>query len=411
MKHKNLVLNLFVILAGIVIFSCPALYAGSDAGLEQGKWCPSVKAKLDDLITKNAGQGKIVVFDFDNTMICRDIQESTFAAMLKDKKLTPGNIPASISPPFTLDGKTISPDTAKDLSEYYEEFLLATKHHAGEQTPYSNSYAWVVQILAGMSPSEILPYSEKAYAEGIGSKDSESADLKETKIYGYRQPFFYPEMADLAGILLKKGYKVYFVSASNVWSVRWLVLKKLLPMIQSRHGKELNISPDHVIGVSILLKDRRTGKLCKDQLLVKENNAYANLDRKELANYELTTQIVFPLTGYFGKVANIFKHITASRPFLIAGDSPNDLPMLNHAENRLWITRLEKIGYQEKVVKQIKNSLPGEWLMQPVLYKKSPGFVASQADLDQRLSVKPSVKEKTGNTVKFLKEAGFLQDF
>ncbi len=385
--------------------------ASAEIKLDQGKWCPEVKARLETLIAQNAGKGKKVIFDFDNTLICRDIGEATFAAMAGEKKLTLKNIPLEITPPFTLNGKRISPDNAENITMFYEDFLSATKHQPGEACPYSNGYAWVVQIMAGMTPADILSFTEKAYAKGIARQDSEKSNLQETKINGYRQPFFYPEMTDLAGLFLKNGYDVYVISASNIWTVRWMVIKNLNPLIQARHGEGLGIAPDHVIGVSVLLEDTRTGELHKDPLLVRTNKAYANMNLEELANYKLTSQIVYPLTGYFGKVANIIKFITSDRPFLIAGDSPNDHPMLNMAENRLWITRLEKMGYQEKTVKLIDNSLPGEWLLQPVLYKKSPGFVSSQADLDQSFSTKPSSKKTPDAVVQFLKKFGKLQKF
>ena len=117
------------------------------------------------------------------------------------------------------------------------------------------------------------------------------------------------------------------------------------------------------------------------------------------------------MNGYFGKVANIMKHITVERPFLIAGDSSNDLPMLSWAENRIWISRLEKMGYQEAMTKVMNDSLPGEWFVQPVLYKKAPGFVSSQVDLDKRLAVKPKNLAKVNTVIKFLSENGNLTGF
>lgn len=379
--------------------------------LEDGNWNPAVKAKLESLIAENAFQGKKAVFDFDNTTICRDIGEATFATMVEAGQLSLEGVSRDITPSFVLGDKKLSLDTAKSLPEFYEDFLSATKHQKGEKTPYSNSYAWVVQIMAGMTPTEILPFSEKAFGNNIAMQDSGAADLKETKTNGYRMPFFYPEMVDLYGTLLKNGYDVYVCSASNIWTVRWMVTENLNKLIEAKHGKGIGIAPDHVIGVNVLLKDKRDGKLYKDQLLVKNNAKYAAMDRAELSNYELTTQIVYPITGYFGKVANIIKYVTKERPFLIGGDSSNDLPMLDRAENRLWITRLEKMGYQEGLVEQIGDSLPGNWLIQPVLYKKSPGFVATQAELDKRLAPKASALAKTTKVVNFLKENGELAQF
>ncbi|VFQ45037.1 HAD family hydrolase [Desulfoluna butyratoxydans] len=379
--------------------------------LDEGHWNPAVKAKLETLIAEGAFQGKKAVFDFDNTTICRDIGEATFAAMVEAGQLTLDGISRDITPSFVLGDKKVSLETVKNLPEFYEDFLSATKHQKGEKTPYSNSYAWVVQILAGMTPDQILPYSEKAFGNNVAKQDSGAADLKETKINGYRMPFFYPEMVDLYGNLLKNGYEVYVCSASNVWTVRWMVAANLNKLLEAKFGKGVAIAPDHVIGVNVLLKDKRDGKLYKDRLLVKNNPKYAALDREELSNYELTTQVVYPITGYFGKVANIIKYVTKERPYLIGGDSSNDLPMLDRAENRLWITRLEKMGYQKGLVEQMGDSLPGNWMIQPVLYKKSPGFVSTRGDLDARLAPKPSAIEKTAKVAGFLEENGALKAF
>ena len=396
--------------AGLIIALFSTLALAGSVTLK-GNWNPEVKARLEKLIAANAGQNKICVFDFDNTTLCRDIGEATMAALNQAGLLTKEKHNKCVDVDFTLDGKKISMDTVKSLPEYYEDFLSATKHHAMETTPYENGYGWVVQIMAPMSPADWLPYTEKAFGKGVGEKDNWSKELKETKINGYRMPFFYPEMVDLYGVLLKNGYQVYISSASNIHTVRWMVLKQLNPRIQALHGKDLAIPPENVIGISCLMNDDRTGELCKDPYLVRENKKYANLDMEELSHYHLTPQICHPMNGYFGKLANIMKYITIERPFLIGGDSSNDLAMLNYAENRIWITRLEKLGYQKRLVQVMSKALPGQWFIQPVLYKKAPGFVASQADLKKRLALKPKKLAQAEGTIKFLEEHKALKGF
>lgn len=377
--------------------------------LEAGKWLPDVKTRLETLIAENANQGKIVVFDFDNTIICRDIGEATFALMVKEKKLTPASVPKAVSPSFTLGRENVILDSAKDLTFYYESLLVATRHQAGDNSLHANGYAWVVQIMSGLTPADIVDYTKRAYKNGTAEMDSIDPKSGVSNINDYLQPFFYPEMVDLLGLLLKNRYDVYVVSASNVWTVRWMVTQKLNPLIQAKHGNNIAIAPGHVLGVNVLLRDKRTGMLYKDPVLIGENPAYSRLDAEELTNYELTSQVVYPLTGYFGKVANILKYISLERPFLIAGDSPNDLPMLNRARYRLWLARLEKKDYQDKVIAQINDSLPGKWFLQPVLYKNSPGFVPSGHGLNKRLKNMPSVLENVYEVFRLLKKSGNLQ--
>ena len=94
----------------------------------QGNWNPEVKAGLEKFIAANAGQGKICVFDFDNTTICRDIGEATMAALNEAGVLTLEKHNKCIDPAsFMLDGKKIIMETSKNLPAYYEDFLSATK--------------------------------------------------------------------------------------------------------------------------------------------------------------------------------------------------------------------------------------------------------------------------------------------
>ena len=75
-------------------------------------------------------------------------------------------------------------------------------------------------------------------------------------------------MIDLVGFFIANGFNVYVLTASNILSVRYLVMKELNPKIHEKYGTTIAILPDHVIGVSTLMKDKRDGKLYKDEYLV-----------------------------------------------------------------------------------------------------------------------------------------------
>lgn len=382
----------------VVCFFTTYVYADKAVSLESHNWCPTVKEQLQKLIADNAHQGKKVVFDFDNTVICRDIGEAMFAAMAADKKL---RLHSDLHPSFTFAGKKYGAVHSTDVVAYYENYLAMSKEMDAE-TPYSNGYAWLAQVMRGMSLGVVARYTQKTFADNIAARDHPQSST----ISGYRRPFFYPEMVDLAGTLLRNGYDVYVISASNVWTVRWMVTQQLNTRIQQKFGKNVKIAADHVIGVSVLLKDHRDDKLYKDAYLVRNNKDYAAMKTAELENYTLTSEIAYPLTGYFGKVANIFKYISQHRPFLVCGDSPNDFPMLNWGENRLFITRLEKMDYQQKLIEQIDKSLPGKWLLQPTLYKKSPGFVSTRSMLELRLK-----RTQYMDVVDLLEKSQYLRGF
>ena len=381
----------------------------STVKLPEGDWYPEVKNNLEKIIEENAGKNKKAVFDCDNTILCRDIGEATLAVMVMEGRLTPQNVPSEVSPEFTINGKKINLESG--LMTYYDDILSATGHQKNEKCPSANSYAWAVQIMNGMTPAEIIPFTEKAFADGIGRKDMDDKNLGQTQVNRVDRPFFYPEMANLLGTLIKNKIGVYIISASNVWSVRWLVINKLNPILKEKFGNDVFLQPDHVIGISVLLRDKRNGMLYKDPLLVKTNKKYAEMDIDELNNYELTTKIAYPLSGYYGKVANVLKFVTFGRPLLAGGDSSNDFPMLNFAENRLFITRLDKLNYQKELVDVAKNSLPGKWLLQPSLNKITPGFVSSEVVLNIRLKKAGDDLKTAEKTVGFLKKSGQLKKF
>lgn len=377
------------------------------AKLKPGNWNPVVKSRLEELIRTHAGQGKRVFFDFDNTLICRDIGEATFAAMLAAGKFAPQKTPPGISPDFTTDGKNISLKTVENITEYYDYFQKATTHQTGETAPAVNAYVWLIQIMAGMLPDEIVEFTKQGYANGVAIRDMTDPGLGLTRINEYLRPFFYPEMVDLVGVLLKHGFDVHIISASNVWTVRWMVLLQLNPQLQSNFG--VRIPTEKVIGISVLMRDRRDGQLYKDPLLVRENAAYAALEAAELENYELTTQVVYPVSSYTGKVGTIQHYFSWERPILAAGDSPNDHAMLRWAENQLWIARLEKSRYQQATIE--KFSKLNTLLLQPVLNSKAPGFVTNQPELEQRLSKAPAALKNAHKAIKMWQEVEKLAGF
>ena len=82
-----------------------------------------------------------------------------------------------------------------------------------------------------------------------------------------------------------------------------------------------------------------------------------------------------PVPVYSGKVAAIFDNL-GRNPYLVAGDSPGDLPMLALAPNRLWMARLNKPGYQEAALKCSQKTGREGWLIQPTLASNECGFIA-----------------------------------
>jgi hypothetical protein len=181
-------------------------------------------------------------------------------------------------------------------------------------------------------------------------------------------------MVELVARLIEHTFDVWIVSASNVWSVRWMVLNRLNPGL-ARLGVANGIAPDHVIGLAPLLEDRR-GQILKDRVLARSNPAYARLEPQALSGLRLTDRLDLPASVYSGKVACLWDSI-GRPPYLAAGDSPGDLPMLEFAQNRLWIERIEKPAYTQ-ALENMRGCHPARnssWTRQPVATRACPGFL------------------------------------
>jgi hypothetical protein len=312
-----------------------------------------------------------VVFDFDNTIVCGDIGEATLAVLVRDGWLAPGRLSATLSPRFRPpSGRLVAADEDPDLTAYYRAFLAPTAHGTHDPTPLANGYAWAVEVMEGLRVSEVVGATATAFG------CSSPGQIRPIEVTpgrpSFPAPFFYPEMVELIAALVGHAYDVWIVSASNVWSVRWMVLQVLNPLLRAR-GVAQGLTPDHIIGVSTLLTDARHS-LFKDAVLVRDDPRYARLDRRVLTQLRLTSRLQFPVPTYAGKVGAVWDAL-GRRPFLGVGDSPGDHAMLTFSEHRLWIARVEKSGYQRQTARLMRRTNPERWLIQPTRCQFAPGFL------------------------------------
>jgi hypothetical protein len=341
--------------------------------LQAPGWRKEIRKALTELIRRGSGKRLPVTLDFDNTIVCGDIAEATLAILVRKGVLNADRIARTLSPSFRLPrGASVALDSGPDITAYYEAFLAPTTHGPADPTPMANGYAWAVEVMEGLTLLDVVRATEEAYAcaEPMRQRMIEVTPGKT----GFPAPFFYPEMVELIGELRRHDFDVWVVSASNVWSVRWMVLKALNPLIEA-HGAVSGIPADHVVGVSTLLQDT-AGGLHKDALLVRGNHKYAALEARTLRSFRLTSRLQHPVPTYAGKIGCIWDAI-GRQPYLAAGDSPGDHPMLSFSEHRLWIMRMEKPDYQQTTMDCIRRTGKRGWLVQPVLGRETPGFLAT----------------------------------
>jgi phosphoserine phosphatase len=363
--------------------------------LQAPGWNPETRLALREILNAGAGRHLPVVLDFDNTIVCGDIGEAVLAILARAGKLSAAKLPPTFSPPFrNPNGELVDLAACSDLMHYYESFLAPTAHAGRDSSPFANGYAWVVEVMENLRPLDVVRATRAAYE---WPQPTQPALIEITPgVTAVPAPFFYPEAVELIAELLRLRFDVWIVSASNVWSVRWMVLHALNPLLRQR-GFKTGLKADHVVGVSTLLSDRRH-RLFKDRLLVREDPAYAAMAEKSLSGLRLTGRLDFPAPIYSGKVAAILDLI-GDNPYLAVGDSPGDHPLLQVSRYRLWIARLEKAAYQQAARKLIQKTGRAGWLIQPVLTQRSPGFVPSLEAASQRLNGLPPAIRKSAAAI------------
>jgi hypothetical protein len=359
--------------------------------LQAAGWTDAVRARLESLIRNGSGKGLPVVFDFDNTLVCGDIGEATMAVLVKSGALDPARLPETFFPSFRRPGQElVTVAGCADLTEYYEAFLAPTADGSEDPAPHANGYAFALEVMTGLSPLQVVEATWQAY------RIARAGEVRLIEVTpgktAYPAPYFYPEMVELLARLLEHKFDVWIVSASNVWSVRWMILKALPPLLR-QHGVTLTIPPDRVVGISTLLSDKEH-RLFKDSLLVRHVPSYASLRKDALSRFQLTSRFHFPVATYSGKIACIMDQI-GRPPHICAGDSPGDLPMMKFSEHRLWVARLEKPDYQRAAIRAMSEAEASRWLVQPALTKTSPGLVRNAAQIEARLNAPPESVQRS----------------
>jgi phosphoserine phosphatase len=370
--------------------------------LKKPGWHPDVKLRLESLIEQRSGQGLPVVLDMDNTILCGDIGEATFRVLEVTGKISAGNIPEVISPDFFLGNEIVSLRRNDSLYDYYQKLIVAASSHYLDKAKESVPHAWAVQILHGLTPLDVVEATELAFQSDEMYENVFNVEGKPTTL----RPYFYPEMIELVGILLEHAYDVWVISSTNTWSVRWVLIKALNHFLFQEGFKKF-LMASHVIGIDTLLigKDKKT---YKDNYLLYENSRYGDLDPGVLEQYRITSLLVPPIALSYGKIAKIFQWVGKS-PYLVAGDSNGDLPMLEFGQNKLWIARLDLPKQQEDLVALLSsNQQLDTWIVQPTLQQISPGFLSNKIELKLRRGF---IDQSIEKSLDILNSCSFLLDF
>lgn len=344
-------------------------------------WNDAARRALQRILRQGAGRGLPVVFDFDNTIISGDVGEAVLAVLAASRRLVPENICPTLCPAVSVPGKgRIEVRDCADIMEYYEALLSPTVHGKADPTPLANAYVWATQALENLSLREVLQATATAFETG---RSDGSAQIEATRGgTKYPAPRFREEFVELIAELLRLDFEPWIVSASNVWSVRWMVVHGLNPRLAQR-GLGKGLPPERVIGLATLLVGP-AGRLYKDSVLVRDHPRYAAFKTELLDSLRVTRQIQFPAPVYSGKVACILDAL-GRNPYLCAGDSPSDHAMMGISRHRLWIARPDKPAAQRATRAFIQRTGKERWILQACagLAAGRPGLVAGPCVLEE----------------------------
>ncbi|WP_121401646.1 phosphorylcholine phosphatase, partial [Pseudomonas aeruginosa] len=206
-------------------------------------------------------------------------------------------------------------------------------------------YPWVAQVFSGFTLRELKGYVDElmAYGKPIPATYYDGDKLATLDV---EPPRVFSGQRELYNKLMENGIEVYVISAAH---------EELVRMVAADPRYGYNAKPENVIGVTTLLKNRKTGELttARKQIAEGKYDPKANLD------LEVTPYLWTPATWMAGKQAAILTYIDRwKRPILVAGDTPDsDGYMLFNgtAENgvHLWVNR--KAKYMEQINGMIKQ--------------------------------------------------------
>lgn len=388
--------------------STAAVADGSVPALDRAGWTESVYKTLTETIIGSAGQGKIVVFDFDNTTQARDIGEAVLAQVQQAKVIDPASLSPAMFPPFTTSGG--EPMTITEgVSDYYDAVLDS----AGDADPFReySSLPMPATAFTGRTLADFLAQTATVYDNGAGVKDLTSKD--ESTILGAGRPFIYPQMADLYGNLRSNGYDVWVVSAGVGWAVRWMVQNAVNPAIVAKYGPDAALPMDHVVAITTLLKDRETGKLVSDYQLTHQtpDARYINLEPTRMSQLEITAIPDGVASWRGGKAGAIDNIITRGELFMVAGDSMGDVEMLARATNRLVISRMNKPALAEGFADEIAKAPDANWMLQPTINSAPVGFLETKCQMADKTAGNADLTAATDKSLGVLDGTGRLGSF
>lgn len=299
--------------------ACPA--SASAAG-QLAYWPEAQAAQLTALMRAHAHSGAYAVFDADNTSYRHDLIGALLPFMEMQGVLTR----QTMDPSLQLIAFKDSATHQESLNSYYQRLGEIDDQVA---------YPWASQIFAGFTLRQLKVQLDALMAHGqpIPSR-CWVGDRVETLLVD--PPMLLRGQQALYQALMHHGIAVFVVSAAS---------EELVRMLLSDPQYGYHVPPENVIGVSLLLKDRRSGGITTARKLIAEKRYHP----RDLLDHQMTATLWAPLPWYEGKQAAIHTYVHPwKKPVLVAGDTPeSDGPMLFRGPDveqgalRLFVSRTD----------------------------------------------------------------------
>ena len=343
-----------------------------------GGWLGDVRTALDTMVqahgntsdTYDPSQPPIAVFDWDNTVIKNDIGDQTFFYMVgHDVILQPTGLDWSTTSDWLTTGARAALNAACDsLASPGEPLPTSTTAGAAcadtilsiygngttpsgdaawtdsDTTTYNASYAWVPQLLAGYTPSDVREIARAAFDRAVWTPVG-AADrvIGTTSVTSWLR--VYDQMRDLIEVLEQAGFVVWIVTASPQF------------VVDGISEQAVGVPGSRVIGIRSVVVD---GVITADF----EGCGTVASGEQTLITYDegkrcWINKVIFQRSPD----QQLVRQTDASlRPVFVAGDSDTDIAMLKDATAlRLVINR-----NKTQAMCNAYADTSGTWVVQPM---------------------------------------------
>jgi len=173
-------------------------------------------------------------------------------------------------------------------------------------------YSWFAKIFSGFTLTQLKEWVDELFA--LNGRVIQCKYWKNYQLVNYlpESPRIYPAQRELINTLQANGIEVYIITAA---------LEELTRMIVSDPKYGLNVKPENVIGISCLLKNRKTQEVTTARKQIAEGHFWdEKFSKEDHYAMEVIPCTLSPDPLYIGKLAVLKEYIhPIKQPILVAG--------------------------------------------------------------------------------------------